>query len=239
MRFAVQLYSLRDMVTDGESFLALFPKLKAMGFDGVEFAGYHGLSAEEIRKALNEAGLVAVGAHVDISDIAEEKLQATLDFHKALGLKRLGLWGAPHGDKKELAETCAVLSQASKIAQQQGITLYYHNHASEFEAFDDGTLPMDALKLACMLEVDTYWTHVAGVDSYEFITQNKARVCHVHIKDGIAGEACALGEGNCDLYAVVRAANEIGLEWLILEDETRHQGFKSVQLGIAWLNKNT
>ena len=44
MKFAVQLYSVRDHVENGENFLDVLGKVKEIGFDGVEFAGYHGFS---------------------------------------------------------------------------------------------------------------------------------------------------------------------------------------------------
>ncbi|MCL2446786.1 MAG: sugar phosphate isomerase/epimerase [Oscillospiraceae bacterium] len=238
MKLSIQLYSLRDMISTADDLLALFPKLKAMGFDGVEFAGYYDLSADVIRTALDNAGLVATGCHVPLEHYAPENLQATIDFHKQLGLSTIGIGGAPHSDPEDCAETCAILSQAYAEAQKQGITIYYHNHASEFMPFDDGTLPMDMLKQACALEVDTYWLHIADVDIYSFLMENAARVCHVHIKDGEGATPTALGEGDCDLHAVVRAAKTLNLEWLILEDETRHQGLDSVAKGMLWLKEN-
>ncbi len=40
MKIAVQLYSLRDIIKgSGEELLAILPKIKALGYDGVEFAG--------------------------------------------------------------------------------------------------------------------------------------------------------------------------------------------------------
>jgi len=238
MKFSIQLYSLRDMIESGDDLLALFPKLKAMGFDGVEFAGYYDLPADVIRKALDDAGLVATGCHVPLEHYAPDNLQATLDFHKQLGLTAIGLGWAPHSDPEDCADTCEILAAAYAEAQQQGITVYYHNHAGEFMPFDDGTLPMDMLKEACALEVDTYWLHIAEVDIEQFLAENAARIVHVHIKDGEGMTPAALGEGDCDLHAVVRATKALGLEWLTLEDETRHQGLDSVAKGMLWLKEN-
>ena len=49
MKFAVQLYSVRDHINDGKDMLEILGKVKEIGFDGVEFAGYFGLSAQELR----------------------------------------------------------------------------------------------------------------------------------------------------------------------------------------------
>ena len=238
MKFSVQLYSLRDLVTDGDSFLALFPQLKALGFSGVEFAGYHGLSAEVIRKALDDAGLVATGCHMGLDDLKPDKLPATIAFCKTLGMDKIGIGGAPHRTKRDTAKSCAVLKKAYDAALPQGITIYYHNHSGEFKAFRGGTLAIDMFKEACALQLDTYWSFCAGVENYAFITENKGRICALHIKDGAGKEGRALGEGDCDLATVVHAAKEIGMEWLVLEDESRGSGIDSVARGAKWLQEN-
>ena len=54
MKIAVQLYSLRDIIKgSGEELLAILPKIKALGYDGVEFAGYFGVDAATLRAALD------------------------------------------------------------------------------------------------------------------------------------------------------------------------------------------
>ena len=68
MKLAVQLYSLRHHMENGENFIDILKKVKALGFDGVEFAGFHGYTPEELKAALDEIGLVAVGAHMGLND---------------------------------------------------------------------------------------------------------------------------------------------------------------------------
>ena len=238
MKFSVQLYSLRDLSPDQESFLALFPKLKALGFDGVEFAGYHDLSAEVLRKALDDAGLVATGCHMGLNDLKPENLPATIEFCKTLGMDMIGIGGAPHSTKRMTAKSCTVLKKAYAAALPQGITIYYHNHSGEFKPFRGGTLAIDMFKEACALQVDTYWSFCAGADNETFLTENRDRICSVHIKDGKGHSGRALGEGDCDLATVVRVAKEIGLEWLVLEDESRGDQMESVSKGAAWLKAN-
>ena len=58
----VQLYSVRnDAAADLPAVLA---KVKEMGYDGVEFAGYYDHSAADLRKMLDETGLEADGRHL-------------------------------------------------------------------------------------------------------------------------------------------------------------------------------
>ena len=58
MKIALQLYSVRDCIQSGEDMRAVMKKIKAMGYEGVEFAGYAGLSPQEVKAALDEAGLL-------------------------------------------------------------------------------------------------------------------------------------------------------------------------------------
>ena len=54
MKFAVQLYSVRDHIENGNDLLEILGKVKEIGFDGVEFAGYQGVSAEDLKKKCDE-----------------------------------------------------------------------------------------------------------------------------------------------------------------------------------------
>ncbi|MDR0530960.1 MAG: sugar phosphate isomerase/epimerase [Oscillospiraceae bacterium] len=239
MHFSIQLYTLRDMIHTGGDLLALLPQLKALGFDGVEFAGYYGLEAPALRRALEQAGLAATGAHLAPEDLRPKRLAGTLAFSRALGLTKIGLGTAPHGSPKETAKSCALLQAAAQEARRQGITVYYHNHIQEFLPFPDGSFAIEQFMAACMLQVDTYWSFCAGADNFRFLTEHKDRICSLHIKDGIGEATKALGEGACDLAAVLRAAKAIGMEWLVLENDTpAPDGLRDAARSMAWLRAN-
>lgn len=236
MKIAVQLYSVRDHIDNGKDLLAILPKVKELGYDGVEFAGYFDLPADELRKALDDAGLVAVGTHTDIKNFKPRKLAETIEFCKTLGMTTMGMGGAPHDTPAKLRNTCKILKKAAPAAEEMGMKIYYHNHSDEFETNKDGVLPFDELKNSCYLEIDTYWSHHAGQDNYKLITENKERIVHLHIKDGLAGKPLALGEGDCDIAKVVKAAKEIGIEWLIVEnDDPVPTGLEDIGRSIKYL----
>ena len=220
--------------------MALFPKIKALGFDGVELGGdCQGLDAAAVRRALDDAGLAATGIHVNLNDLRPKNLQKTIDYCKRMGLSMIGIGGADHRTPRRAAKSCAVLKAASDAAASQEITIYYHNHENEFKPYKKGGLPIDSFMDACMLQVDTYWSHLAGVDNYAFLTAHRDRICAIHIKDGVGKDTRALGEGDCDLAAVVRGAKAIGLEWLVLEnDSPRPDGLSDAARSIAWLKAN-
>ena len=240
MKFSIQLYTLRDLVKNQADFLALFPKLKALGFDGVELGGdCHGINAADTRRALEDAGLIATGTHMNLDDLRPKNLQKTIDYCKTMGLTMIGIGGADHKTPKRAAKSCAVLKAASEFAAPQGITIYYHNHEGEFKPYKDGTLAIDLFKTACALQIDTYWSFCAGVDNYAFLTENRERICSIHIKDGVGKDTRALGEGSCDLAAAVRGAKAIGLEWLVLENDTpKPDGLSDAARSMVWLKAN-
>ncbi len=242
MKLAVQLYSLRHHMENGENFLEILKKVKELGFDGVEFAGFHGYSAEELRQTLDSLGLVAVGAHMGLDDFREEKLSETLRIGKVLGAHTLGIGGADTKTETSLNEVIDVMGKADEIAAKEGISVYFHNHTEEFKEPLFNTVPgtvFERLAAACHMQVDTYWSFHAGKDNYALISEYKDRIVHLHIKDGLDGHPMALGEGNNDLATVVKAAKDNGIEWLVLEnDDPVPDGLSDITRSMAWLKAN-
>ncbi|MBR3767711.1 MAG: sugar phosphate isomerase/epimerase [Clostridia bacterium] len=242
MKLAVQLYSLRHHMENGENFLDILKKVKEIGFDGVEFAGFHGYTAEELKKTLDELGLVAVGAHMGLDDFREENLKDTLEFGKTIGAKTLGIGGADTKTETALNEVISVLGEANKKAAEDGIKVYFHNHTEEFKEPLFNTVPgtvFERLSAACYMQIDTYWSFHAGKENYSLISEYKDKIPHLHIKDGIDGHPMALGEGNNDLATVVKAAKDNGIQWLVLEnDDPTPDGISDITRSMAWLKAN-
>lgn len=233
MKLAVQLYSLRDMVKSGEDFLHILEEVKKLGFDGVEFAGYHGLQAETIKAKLDELGLVAVGAHIGLDDYLPENIEKTAAFHKTLGCLYCGVGGAAHDTVEDCEYGAEVLAKGSEV---MGIPTYYHNHTEEFTPLANGKTAMEIFAEKTKLEIDTYWSFLAGMDNYKYITEHKDDILLVHIKDGIDGKPMALTEGNNDLDAVIRAVKDTGIEWVILEnDDPVPDGLSDVARSMRYL----
>lgn len=233
MKLAVQLYSLRDMVKNGDDFLKILEEVKKIGFDGVEFAGYHGLSAETIKAKLDELGLVAVGAHIGLDDFKEDKLADTVAFHKTLGCLYVGVGGAPHDTVEDCEYGASLLAKGSEAL---GVPTYYHNHTEEFAPLANGKTAMQIFAEQTKLEVDTYWSFHAGVDNYKYISENIDDIILIHIKDGIDGKPMALTEGNNDLDAVIRAAKDNNIDWVILEnDDPVPDGLSDVARSMKYL----
>ncbi len=242
MKLGIQMYTLRDHIHSPEDMLRILEEVKKLGFEGVEFAGFAGVPAAELKAKLDALGLVAVGAHMGLGDFEEENLEKTLADVKTLGMKTVGIGGADTSTETALRHVIDVLGHAHGVFAKEGIRVYFHNHTEEFKPPLFATAPgtvFDRLKAVCDMQVDTYWSFVAGQDNYKLITENKDRIVHLHIKDGVGQTPMALGEGENDLATVLRAAEDAGIEWLILEnDDPVPTGLEDAARSMAWLKAN-
>lgn len=239
MKMALQLYSVRDCIPTGKDMLDVLKKVKEMGYEGVEFAGYAGLSPEEIKTALDEAGLVAVSSHEDVNRL-ESSLDEIMAYTLAHGAKFIACSYAPTATQEDLARLERVMEAAKKAAQPHGITLAYHNHSDEFKPFEDGVRPIDRIAGFCKLEPDTYWVYNSQVDPYQYLKDHAADIALIHLKDGDEdGHPCAIGEGKNDILGILKASEEIGVEWVVVEnDDPTPDGLSDVKRSIDWIKKN-
>ena len=169
-----------------ENELSLLDKIKCageMGYSGVEFArGYEELPVEDVQKALEEAGVKAVSAHV-----AFEFMEQDLPYLAKLGVKFVACPMTAFNTAEEAKEVAEELNRLGKIAKEHGITIGYHNHTSEFTV-DNGKYLMDWLMEytdpeTVAFEIDCGWASAAGVNPVEYIQQHAGRIAAIHIKE--------------------------------------------------------
>ena len=79
---ALQLYSVRKQCA--EDLPGVLKAVAKMGYHGVEFAGYHGRSAKELRKMLDDNGLTCIATHRNLDDLLN-KVDQEIEFHQTLG----------------------------------------------------------------------------------------------------------------------------------------------------------
>lgn len=239
MKIGLQLYSIRDCIQSGEDLAHALKKVKAMGYDGVEFAGYAGMTPEEVRRALDDAGIEAVSSHTGIDGL-EASMEEVVAYAVATGAKFLVCAGSRTETKEDLLRLERVMKKVRSLAEPHGIIVGYHNHSHEFVPID-GTLPIDYIAdNVCKLEPDTFWVYHAGTDPAAFLRERADQIALVHLKDGNDdGKPCAIGEGVTDIAGILQAARDAGVEWAIVEnDDPVPDGLSDVQRSMEWLRKN-
>ncbi len=223
---AVQLYSVRD-----DCARDLPGTLKAvadMGYAGVEFAGYYGYSAEDLRSMLDGLGLKCAGTHTGLETILGKELEATIEFNKTLGNRFLIVPGlSAERTKSHVAwlETAALFSSASECATSEGMRVGYHNHHIEFQEMD-GEWPWDTFfsntPKEVVMQLDTGNALVGGAEPAPILKRYPGRALTVHLKEHSAtNDKALIGEGDVDWPLIFDLCENVGgTEWYIVEQET-------------------
>ena len=186
---SIQLYTVREMAA--KDFVGVLKKIAAIGFKGVEFAGLHGHSPKDLRKVLDDLGLVASSSHCPA--VTKENLSESVDTARTLGYTML-ISGRKADAFKTAADIARVAAdyEAAAAMLPKGITVGYHNHAWEFDKVD-GRLAMEILleKAPSMFsQVDIYWAaNFGAVDPAAFIRKHQA-----HPRAAPEGRAACQGQ---------------------------------------------
>lgn len=235
---ALQLYSLREDAA--KDFPGVLKAVAEMGYEGVEFAGYGGLSASELKKMLGDLGLKVAGSHVGFN-LLNEDLDQVIDYNLEIGNKYIICPAAPREliqDAEGWKTFAQRLSEIGAKVQERGLQLGYHNHSFEFVQFD-GKYALDiffenADPKTVFAELDLGWVFHGGVDPAQYLEKYADRCRLVHIKDFKKdGPQTEVGTGDVDLAAIVKTAVEANVEWYIIETEEYNMDPKdSVKLGL-------
>ena len=219
MEYGIQMFSVRD-ITEKDLGGAL-KKMADIGYKNIEFAGFFGHPAEEVRKMLDDNGLVVSGIHAGLNDLISD-FEGTVRYQKIIGNKNYILPGADFSTLEKMEETIGYMNKYRKLLEKEGITLGYHNHSFEFFPVEGGPSPYEEIlaKTDVKLEIDTYWAYHAGQDPVELMEKLKNRLLVIHIKDGFSnGDGMPLGKGTAPVKDVYRKALELGVP-MVVESET-------------------
>jgi len=244
---AYQIYSAREEAE--KDLLGVLKKIAAMGYDGVEFAGFYGHGAPEIRGMLEETGLKAISSHVPFFMI-EDDMFGVIAYHRRIECPYIAV---PYLDEETrpgaagFARAMAVIAKFGALCREGGITLLYHNHDFEFCQvsgqygldFLYDAIPADILQT----EMDVCWIKYAGLDPVDYLPRYAGRCPVVHLKDYVgrrdanppyaligntesekkadaaAFEFRPFGYGCQDAAAVVEAAIRCGAKWFVVEQD--------------------
>ncbi|GGM94790.1 AP endonuclease [Dyadobacter beijingensis] len=232
---------------------ATLDTIKALKVTDMEFSSLFGKTAADIRKALDERGMKCSSFGVQYDD-ALNKTQEVGNNAKALGASYVRVAWVPHKGPFTLEMAQKTVADFNKIGKQLkdefGLTFCYHNHGYEFEKHGEGTL-MDYIiqntdPKYVSFELDMLWTFFPGQDPAALIAKYPGRFKLMHMKDlkkGVVGNLSggtpvendvALGTGQIDIPAVLKAARKAGVKHYYIEDESPSYA-KQVPQSIAYL----
>lgn len=246
-KIGLQLFTLRNETTaDMEGTLR---KVAALGYEGVEFAGYGGMEAEAMRDLLQELGLKAIGSHIGLH-LLEDNLDAEIAYLKTIGAKYAICPWLPE-DKRgadSWEQLYVKFEQFGKRFREEGLIFAYHNHDFEFTLEIGGVPAFDVLydKIGPELlsvEMDIGWVQFAGKNPNEYIAKYAGRLPLLHLKDyrKLDGkiDTVELGRGELPLLSIIESAKQADVEWLIVEqDNCERPPLEAVAESMTWLKSN-
>lgn len=198
-----------------------------MGYTGVEFAGYHGHSAEALRAVLDANNLVAEGTHTPIHAFDEENFLATVELHHTLGAKFAILPWIPE-DMRNTPEACvatgARLTELVHKLAEHGLRTGFHAHEGDMRPLSNGISAWNLIAAntpdSFIMQYDTHNGMAGGADPVQPIRDNPGRNASLHLKGRKGDGACLVGEGDINWAEVFEAAeNGGGVEWYVVEHE--------------------
>lgn len=224
---ALQVYSVREEAEkDTAGVLAAVAK---MGYEGVEFAGYYGHSAQELRKMLDDNGLKCAGTHIGLDTLLGDEFEKTVEFNQVLGNKFLIVpWIPPErvNSAEAWRKTADTFNEIAEKLKPLGMYTGYHNHSAEFKPLETGELPWDVFFGNTVKEVvmqfDVGNALHGGAQAAPFLRKYPGRALTVHIKEFSAtNDKALIGEGDVDWKEIFELCETIGgTQWYIVEQES-------------------
>lgn len=243
MKFGIQMYLFRNRcLTKGQS-LKTLRTVSDMGWDCIELFGCEKIPAEEIRKAAGNCAIV--NPMLWYKNFEPAKLEYLCGWLKELAAESAAYSSLPvlHANAEVYRKFNPVYQQIAQTFAQHGLTFCHHNHKDEYTLMEDRPgidILLENVQPYC-LEIDTFWAKEAGCDPLALMEERKEHLRYVHLKDKKAGakKFCPIGEGAMDNLAIVKKAQELGIEYVIVDlDNSEDNIFEAAKKSLTWLQRN-
>jgi sugar phosphate isomerase/epimerase len=242
-RLGVQLYTVRDVFPS--DFVGVLEMVKRIGYDEVEFAGYHEREPRVVRAVLDDIGLTAPATHVGL-DALQQDLDAQIEAAQIVGHRYVVVpWldedaRTSLDDYRRIADTFNTLGARM---QAEGLQFAYHNHDFEFETFGGEEPGYDVLlaetdPALVQMEMDLFWTVHAGHDPLDYFARHPGRFPLFHVKDRTPdGTMVDVGAGAIDFGRIFAEAEQAGLRHAFVEHDEPGESLASIQASYAHLER--
>lgn len=222
----VQLYSVREACA--KDLPGTLKSIKKIGYSGVEYAGYYGKTAKELRKMMDDEGLKCYGTHTGLETLRGDELKKSIEFNQILGNRYLICpWmQARNADEwKALADEFNKMSEivAKEKVGDKRMYVGYHAHAHDFDKFGEkrawdiffgGTVD------DVVMQLDTSNCLAGGADPIAVLKQYPKRGLTIHLKEHGGSSDSAIGEGEVKWAEVFKLCEENKVtEYYIVESE--------------------
>jgi sugar phosphate isomerase/epimerase len=235
----IQLYSIREQCA--KDLPGMLKAVSGIGFKGVEFAGYYNYSAKDLRKLLDDNGLVACGTHTPWESVQPDKLKDTVEFNRTIGNKFLIVPWMEGKTKQDWLDKAKYFNEIAEKVKPEGMWVGYHAHAHDFNLFD-GISAWDLFfgntTSEVVMQLDTSNCRDDGADPVAVLKKYPGRARSIHIKASGGGPEAVIGEDEVKWQEVFEfCETKGGTQWYVLEHESSKDPLEAVRRSYAALKK--
>lgn len=230
-----QVWTIKDQLI--KDFSGTLKMMADLGYQSVEMcspSGYESsgfgplmkLKASEMKKIINDAGLVLESTHYGMGEL-RDNLNERIDFALESGQKQMicsSFWLPKNATMSDWMKAVDELNEIGAITKKAGIQTGFHNHHMEFEKID-GKLIYDALMEHFDPELVKMQFQVAvisvGYKAVNYFEKYPGRFISAHLADWSTAEnkQVAIGQGIVDWNEFFTAADKCGVKNYFVEME--------------------
>lgn len=235
LKIGAQMFTLRDYCETPSDIARSCAKLKEMGYGAIQAsaAGFNSIEAGELKKILDDTGMVCAATHKSLGELKE--IEATVAWHQEVDcdLTAIGGFGFKESSKADWQTFVADFNELAEQLAAKGLKLGYHNHSHELAPFETDPAKIDPDDTPYHLlreqsnehvwfEVDTYWITHGGGDPCQWMEHFAGKLPAIHVKDMTITpqreqKMCEVGAGNLNWPRIVETARKLGTQWLLVE----------------------
>lgn len=231
IKVGIQSYTIRDYCKTIEDIDKTLAELDSWGVKDIQISGIGKVDWNELAETVKKYGMTVCVTHTPFERMMKET-DAVIDEHLNLGCDCLGIGAMPgeyerteEGVEKFLADLIPV----AKRMRERGVHLAYHNHDFDLKLFGEKSILDRMLELDSDLLwfiPDVAWLQIAGENPAEYLKKMQGRVKVLHFKDynPVEGQDhpwafTELGKGVVDLLACYETAKEMGIPYIMFEQD--------------------
>ena len=233
MPIGFQSWTIKDML--GKDFSGTLSMMAGMGYKLIELCSPQGykdigfgflvdMKPSDIRKTINDAGLQCPSSHFGFGEFDDDKIDASIQFAKAMGLTQMicSSFGLPKtASLNDYLTAANKLNKAAEKIKAAGMQAGYHNHETEFAQLN-GELIYDALmkRFNPDLVKMQFQTEVIylGYKAADYFNKYPGRFISSHLSDWTADKKeVPVGQGVIDWKEFFAAAKTAGVKNFFVE----------------------
>jgi len=194
------------------------------GYESSGFKPLMSMKAKEMRKIVEDAGLVLESTHYGFGEL-RDNLSERIDFALESGQKQMicsSFWLPKDAKMSDWMKAVDELNEIGAKSKKAGVQMGYHNHHMEFEKID-GKLIYDALMDHFEPDSVKMQFQVAvisiGYKAADYFNKYPGRFISAHLADWSAAEnkQVPIGKGVVDWAALFAAADKCGVKNYFVE----------------------